>query len=182
MTLRWMYDASEPPPQPPHWHAAAGYIGGDTPHVWTLAEWKAQPAPLLLPIFTASNRLDNACAAGEDAWEILNELAGLGVPRGCTVVVDTETTLYTAYLRALDRFVHDGGYPLMNYGSLSFVIRNPLTSGGRWAADWTGLVQTGLVLDGVDGIRAIQIASSAMTGHPWDWSLIEDSIPLWQRP
>src|SRR3979411_1192168 len=31
LTVRWMYDASTPPPNPPHWHVAAGYIGGGTP-------------------------------------------------------------------------------------------------------------------------------------------------------
>ena len=49
--MRWMYDASTPPPNPPHWHVAAGYIGGDTPHVWTQAEWNAQWFPCRLPIF-----------------------------------------------------------------------------------------------------------------------------------
>ena len=37
-----MWDASTPPASVPGgpWDAAAGYIGGDTPHIWTVAEWR----------------------------------------------------------------------------------------------------------------------------------------------
>jgi hypothetical protein len=36
-----MFDASTPPASaPPGYRAVAGYIGGDTPHVWTGAEWR----------------------------------------------------------------------------------------------------------------------------------------------
>lgn len=54
MTKR-MYDAAYPPANPPHWDAAAGYIGGDTPHVWSAAEWRAQPVRYWLPIYVRSN-------------------------------------------------------------------------------------------------------------------------------
>ena len=53
--MRRMYDAAYPPSNPPHWDAAAGYIGGDTPHVWTAAEWARQPVRYRLPIFVRSN-------------------------------------------------------------------------------------------------------------------------------
>lgn len=181
MTLRWMYDASTPPASPPHWHVAAGYIGGDTPHVWTKAEWLAQPAPELLPIFTASNRADSAAAAVTDNGAIHAALEALGVPYGATVVVDIETRVYTAYLEELNELLlHQ--WPLMVYGSLSTVVHNPLTSGGRWAADWTDLVSTGIELVGTDGIKAAQIADDRMLGRPWDWSLIDSSVPLWAKP
>lgn len=179
--MRWMYDASEPPAEPPHWHVAGGYIGGNTPHVWTRDEWKAQPAPYLLPIWTASDREDTAAAAGQDAWDIITALNMLGVPRGVTIAVDTETTVYSRYIPALSDFLL-GQVRLMNYGSFSFVTRNPLTSGGRWAADWTGQVQTGLELDHTHGIVAVQIADDKMLSKPWDWSLIDAGIPLWARP
>lgn len=178
--MRWMYDASVPPPSPPNWHVAGGYIGGDTPHVWSREEWRAQPAPYLLPIWTASNRADTPEAAGQDAWEIISSLELLGVPRGATVAIDTETTVYNVYLQALSDFL--GPWVVMNYGSLSYVTRNPLTTGGRWAAKWTDQVATGLELIGVDGIRAVQIASAPMLGRPWDWSLIDPNLPLWPRP
>jgi hypothetical protein len=180
MTLRWMYDASTPPKNPPHWHVAAGYIGGDTPNVWTLAEWKAQPAPYLLPIWTASNRDDTAADAGEDAWGIIKKLSSLGVPGPVTVALDIETAVYSTYLLALNDFL--APHKLMTYGSLSSLVRNSATSGGRWAGDWTDNINIATDLIGTDDIVALQYANSQMTGHPWDHSLIEDTVLLWKNP
>jgi hypothetical protein len=179
MALRWMYDASVPPPGPPGLYACGGYIGGDTPHVWTPAEWASQPASFRLPIFTASNREDNACAAGEDAWEIRAALAALGVAEHCTVAVDIETRVYSTYLRALNIYL--APRPLMTYGSLSTLLRNPVTSGGRWAADWTGDVDTAQDEIGLSEIHAFQWANSQQSGRPWDLSLIDQAVPLWPR-
>ena len=53
-TLRF-YDAAYPPAKPPAADGVCIYIGGDTPHVWTLAEIEAQPARYRLPIFVRSN-------------------------------------------------------------------------------------------------------------------------------
>jgi hypothetical protein len=175
-----MYDASTPPASPPKWHVAAGYIGGDTPYVWTIDEWKAQPTPYLLPIWTASNRTDDTCAAGEDAWGIITKLAELSVPGPVTVAVDIETAVYSTYLKALNQFI--APHKLMVYGSLSTLTRNPVTSGGRWAGTWTDNIDSAIILAGTDDIVAVQFANSAMTGHPWDWSLIESPVPLWVNP
>lgn len=179
MTLRWMYDASVPPVPAPLLYAAGGYIGGDTPHVWTEAEWDAQPAAFRLPIFTASNREDIACAAGEDAWEIRNLLAALGVGESFTVAVDIETRVYSVYLQALNTYLWPR--PLMVYGSLSTLLRNPLTSGGRWAADWTGNIDIAVDDIGLDHIDAFQWASAGQLGKPYDLSAISSAVPLWPR-
>jgi hypothetical protein len=180
MGFRWMYDASEPPDDPPSWYAAAGYIGGDTPHVWTLADWKAQPAKYLLPIWTASNRADTAAAAGDDAWGIITALASYGVTGPITVAVDIETEIYNQYLRALNDFV--APHKLLTYGSLSSLVQNPKTSAGRWAGDWTDEISTDDLI-GTDDIVAVQIANSRMTGHPWDMSIIDsDVLKLWENP
>ena len=180
--MRWMYDASTPPLTPPKWHVAAGYIGGDTPHVWTPAEWARQPAAELLPIWTASNRADTGDAAVDDAADIVRALEDLGVPRGCSVCVDTETTLYTHYLEVLDFELTQARYPLINYGSYSFVIRNPVTAGGRWAASWTDNIMAGVDLAGRDRIVAVQWADDVMLHIGYDASVIEDQVPLWRRP
>lgn len=177
MALRWMYDASTPPETPPHWHVVGGYIGGNTPHVWTEAEWNAQPAPYRLPIFTASNRSDDAAMANIDGGIIREQLTALGVREGMLVCVDTETTVYTYYLEHLNMAVRP--WRLMNYGSLSFVIRNPVTDGGRWAALWTGDIFKDIPLIGQHHIVAAQWASDVMLHKPYDASVIDGSLPLW---
>ena len=179
MSLRWMADASVPPPSRPQLYAVAGYIGGDTPYVWTPQEWDDQPASFRLPIFTAANREDIACAAGEDAWEIRHELTALNVPVRFTVAVDIETRVYGTYLQALDAFL--APRPLMTYGSLDTLLRCPLTSGGRWAAEWTGLIMTAEEDIGQHGIRAFQWASAELAGRDYDLSVIESGVLLWPR-
>lgn len=172
-----MYDTAYPPAIPPHWYAVAGYIGGDTPHVWTEAEWHAQHASFRLPIFTADNRVNSPASAADDAPEILVKLEELGVPHGVTYAIDGETRIFPAYLEELDELTSP--YLLMDYGSLSYVTSNPVTSGGRWAARWTGRIADAVALIGHMNIRAVQWASGDMERTPWDWSVVEDSIPLW---
>lgn len=179
MALRWMADASVPPASKPHLYAVAGYIGGDTPHVWTPQEWDGQPAQFRLPVFTAANREDIACAAGEDAWEIRKALTGLNVAVRFTVAVDIEARVYDTYLRALDAFLSPR--PLMTYGSLSTLLRCPLTSGGRWAAEWTDQIVTAEEDIGQHGILAFQWADAAMLGRDYDLSVIESDVLLWSR-
>jgi hypothetical protein len=178
MTARWMYDAAVPPARPPHWYAVAGYIGGDTPHVWTAAEWAAQLAPHRLPIWTADNRLNSPASAAADAPQILAKLEELGVPPGVTVALDGETRIFPAYLEELNELVRP--YLLMDYGSLSFVTSNPVTSGGRWAADWTDRIADGVALLGHQAIAAVQWADDVARGTPYDWSVIQESVPLWR--
>lgn len=175
--VRWMYDDAFPPRHPPRFPVVAGYIGGDTPHVWTREEWDSQPAPFRLPIFTADNRADSPASAAVDAPVILAKLEELGVARGKAVALDGETRIFPAYLEELDELL--GEYKLMDYGSLSFVVHNPVTSGGRWAADWTNSISDALHLIGINSITAVQWASSDMRRTPYDWSIIEDSIQLW---
>lgn len=180
MTLRWMADASVPPASRPQLYAIAGYIGGDTPHVWTPQEWHGQPAQFRLPVFTAANREDIACAAGEDAWEIRAALAALSVPVRFTVAVDIETRVYDTYLRALDAYL--APRPVMAYGSLSTLLRCPLTSGGRWAAEWGHGIDPALQDIGQHGIRAFQWENAQQAGRDYDLSVIDSGVLLWPRP
>lgn len=177
MTLRWMADASVPPASRPRLYAIAGYIGGDTPEVWTHYDWAGQPAPFRLPIFTAANREDIACAAGEDAWEIMAALSALGVPTRFTVAVDIETRIYGTYLQALSAYL--APRPLLTYGSLSTLLHCPPTSGGRWAAKWGQGITPAVESIGQHDIRAFQWADAEMLGRDYDLSVIDDSVPLW---
>src|SRR5260221_11947368 len=87
-----MFDASVPPASAPAgYRAVAGYIGGDTPHVWTKAEWRRFHQLPQLPIWVRSNppQVDAQAHA-------LGPLPRLHPPRGpprVPLALDLETPL-----------------------------------------------------------------------------------------
>ena len=73
-----MFDASTPPSSaPPGYHAVAGYIGGDTPHVWTDAEWKRFGRLRKLPIWVRSDPA--AVNAEADPFSLFIRLASIEI-------------------------------------------------------------------------------------------------------
>ena len=167
--MRRMWDAAFPPANPPRWEAVAGYIGGNTPHVWTAAEWARQPARFRLPIFVRSHDGDpKADAAFSVRW-----LKGHGVPKGVTLALDYETRVDAAYLKAFDRTVVAAGWKVMVYGSRRTVLQNPKPSGGYWDAQWTNVPHLN------PGSAATQYGGDVTLGRPYDASLVADSTPLW---
>src|SRR6266536_1905062 len=82
-----MWDAALPPASPPKWEAVAGYIGGNTPHVWTDQEWARQQARWRLPIFTRSHDGDPSA----DAAHAIRWMTAHHVPKGVCVALDFET-------------------------------------------------------------------------------------------
>lgn len=175
--VRWMYDASNPDFIRPHLYAVAGYVGGDTPHVWTRQEWAASGASKRLPIFTASNRADSVIAAVEDGSAFRYALISLGVPQHVTVAVDIETRVYDNYLDELNEQMAD--WRLMTYGSVSTLVQNMTTTGGWWGAQWTDDVLAGVKAVESGKFNALQWADDIMLGKPYDLSVIRDDIPLW---
>lgn len=163
-----MYDAAYPPLSPPRWEVAAGYIGGNTPHVWTRSEWAAQLAPYRLPIWVRSDGGDPQ----RDADSAVTMLEVLGAPKGCAVALDLETRVDAAFVSTFNNIVVADGYKVLKYGSLSTIFQNPHTY-GTWVADWTGRVEQ----DG--GAVATQFASDEMLGTDYDASVIDASVPLW---
>lgn len=133
--MRLMFDASVPPMIPPAGYSAvAGYIGGDTPHVWTQAEWRRFKNLAKLPIFVRSNpggSMDDAMAALERLYEI-------GCPPGSFVVWDMEISVQPHYLASVNRIMEFFGYKVLVYGSASTVFRNPKLS-GYFVADYAGI-------------------------------------------
>ncbi len=169
MTLRRMFDAAFPPSSPPPWEVAAGYIGGNTPHVWTDQEWARQPARYRLPIFTRSTGGDpNGDAAASVRW-----LRAHGVPPGCCVALDYETRIDAGYLRTFDWIVGQVGYLTMVYGTRRTVLQNPKPSGGYWVAEWSGSPHL------YPGSAATQWSGSGPFGGEYDPNLVADSTPLW---
>lgn len=132
-----MWDASTPPAiVPPGFDAAAGYIGGDTPHVWTRPEWERLGTLAKLPIWVRSDPHD-AAQATSDAIGALDRLYMIGARPGCTVALDLETAVNAAYVNAFHSRMAFFGYHVWVYGSRSAVFGNPPCD-GYWVADFTG--------------------------------------------
>ena len=175
MSTRRMYDAAYPPARPPAWEAVAGYLGGDTPHVWTRAEWDRQPARYRLGIWTRSNpagysgTTEGRTAAA--AWR------ALGAPGGSTIGLDFEQAVDADYVHAFDAACVAAGYRCVLYGAESYVLHNPRPSGGYWLAHWTGTPY----LDTRSSIT--QYAGDVQLGTDYDANLVSDSLTLWDtRP
>jgi hypothetical protein len=174
--MRTMYDAAFPPKNPPQHDAIAGYIGGNTPHVWTVAEWEDQTAKsgarFWLPIYVRSN--PGSHDPFNDAAIACNWLLNRGMPEGMTLALDYETAVNANYLEEFDGVVSRAGWRVAVYGSISTVRKNPEPSGGYWIADWTGRPHI------VPGSVATQWSGSGPFGGAYDPNLVADSMPLWQ--
>jgi len=132
-----MWDASTPPPNvPPGFDAAAGYIGGDTPHVWTRDEWARLGKLPKLPIWVQSVPTTAARAQAE-AFVALEQLYHIGCPTGHAVALDLETAVDPAYVTAFGAVMRWAGFRTWVYGSRSTVFGNPALD-GYWVADYTG--------------------------------------------
>jgi len=169
MALRRCWDAAYPPASPPKWEVAAGYLGGNTPHVWTDAEWARQPARYRLPIFTRSTGGDPLA----DAHTAITWLVRHEVPRGVTLALDFETRVDPGYLEAFDSAVGNAGWKVMVYGTRRTVLQNPKPSGGYWDAQWNNIPHLN------PGSAATQYGGDTTLGQPYDASLVADSTPLW---
>lgn len=166
-----MIDSSAPVTGAPDVPVRAFYIGGQTPHIWTDREIGQLTSRWALPIFVNVRQGESAAA---DATYIIDWLRSHGWDRGSTVAVDTEAVIEPGYLAALDQHVGAAGWLLMDYQSKVAVAGNPVTSGGRWVADWTGQPHLR------DGDNATQYLPGSMSGKPWDESLIRATVKLHQ--
>ena len=128
-----MWDAANPPrTSPKGYQAAAGYIGGDTPHVWTVEEWERLGRLPKLPIYVRSN---DGTDPHEDAFQTLKRLYQIGCPPGSRIALDMETRVNANYVATFYRRVRFFGYRLWVYGSAVSVFRNPACN-GYWVADF----------------------------------------------
>lgn len=141
----------------------AGYIGGDTPHVWTRAEWHRFGKLPKLPIFVRSNE----GAPISDAGVALMRLRQIGARPGCAVALDLETRVDPPYVTEFGSVLQFFGYRVLPYGSISTIFRNPPLN-GYWIAHYTGNTPPQTPLTGK--IRGLQYADAQETGVPWDVS------------
>jgi hypothetical protein len=138
MTLYHGFDASLPPKSAyPGTDIVAGYIGGDTPHVWTLNEWRAcqgnNTPRRVLPIWTADfskNAVTSAIAAG-------NAMRAFGWNRGGRLcALDSETSLNVLWIQNFEKTLDkEHSFATLDYRSLEALVAAP--SGlPEWVAHW----------------------------------------------
>ena len=171
MTTLEMGDSSTPVVPPANLPVYAVYLLGDTPHIWTGPEIKALRARWCVPICVHDYPAGDPRAL---AAQFIAALHGQGVPGGSLVALDTESTPMPEYVAAFNDAMTAGGYPLAEYESKGPLGTNPPTSGGRWVADWTGVPHL------FPGSIATQYASSDMIKLPWDASVIDGTVKLWE--
>jgi peptidoglycan hydrolase-like protein with peptidoglycan-binding domain len=144
-----------------------GYIGGDTPHVWSLADWNSQHVRFRLPIFVRSNPA-GASAAG-DVGAALTQLRALGAPSGILVAWDMETAADAAYIKAVYNLITADGYKLIVYGSQSSVFGNDNPDGLYWGAEWTS----------VSGLKPGDAITQFVSFNSYDVDTAEATLPYW---
>jgi len=134
--LHHMFDAAYPPLEPyPGCQGVAGYLGGNTPHVWTLDEWLRFKDLRQLGIWVAdlgASAADSGAAAAAAAkalgWRPHAETTR-------AIVLDLETAVDPAWVNAYANAVEAAGYQTWVYGSESTVVQNPPRA-GYWIASW----------------------------------------------
>jgi hypothetical protein len=141
-TLVRMFDAAFPPPSPyPGCGAVAGYIGGNTPHVWSATEWNhASDGGRLhqLPIWVGFGETDPvghakkaAAAAASLGW------AAHHSPAWRAIVADVENVAETAWLEAFGTQLRAEGFLCWPYMSASVLSSDP-PGYSVWLAKWDG--------------------------------------------
>ena len=139
-----LFDAAFAGPDEPRVNGCIFYGGGDTPHVWTMAEILAAPGQFRLFCWVRSNPAQVNAAA--DTGACLNALSSIGYPKGKAVLLDLETAVDQAYVDTFGQALHGGGYLVWDYGSTSTLFRNPALD-GYFPSDPTGVdhIQPGWV-------------------------------------
>lgn|SRR6185437_8776051 len=163
-----MLDTSNPGAAmlPAGYKAVAGYIGGDTPHVWSPQQWKQFKGVRKLPIWV--DDIKTGPAAGEaDGWACLEALFKLGVPTGKVVAYDIETSKDANRAYAFAKVLNYAGFVVWLYGSRSTVLT--IQFADYWVADYTNVPHWPTVR----ATRACQYeANVAIAGVTWDVSVI----------
>lgn len=106
------YDASTPPANPPVADIVAFYLGGDTPHVWSISEIAATTTRYRLPIWTRSN--PQPSLALPDSQAMLSQLYSIGAPP-CLTALDLEGAVTDTYVTAYYGYLHGPGYSVSPY-------------------------------------------------------------------
>lgn len=167
--MKTMYDNTSLLVPEPNTDVLAFYIGGNTPHVWTIDELNRSTRRYRLPTYVRSYPGVNPHV---DSGSALTRLSQIGAPKGISTALDVETMVNPPYVSAYGADLHNAGYRVLVYGSLSVVTGNPALD-GLWVADWDGVQQWDA--DDPIMVKAIQWQSFAN----YDLSIVMDDVPLW---
>jgi hypothetical protein len=139
-SLSLAFDASVPPSQPyPGARGVMGYVGGNTPHVWSVAEWRRFEHLYQWPIWVGAGEA-NPQIHGHQAVDAVTSLGWtprLPFDRRRAILLDYETQVDAAWIDAFAHVIWAGGFETMVYGSQSTVVDNPPKE-GRWIALYNG--------------------------------------------
>lgn len=176
------YDAAWPPQDPPpDDRVVMGYLGGDTPHPWSLADWLSQPARYRVGIWTRSDPQSHAQALGispaalgtQEGRLAASIWKALGATPGSLIVVDLEMAVCPQFVTAMDAEVVAAGFKLAEYGSKSTLFQNPKASGGYFPADLTGMPH----------LYPGTLLTQYKFENNWDDDTVAASVVLWDtRP
>lgn len=173
LTRGIMYDTSNPAglSLPRGAAAVAGYIGGDTPHIWTRTQWQQFGRLPKLPIWVRSNVPNNirsAPLATADAFAALTRLYRLGVPRGSRLGLDLETAVDPVYVNRFGDIMEWAGFYPWVYGSAGFVFKNPALR-GYFPAEYKGFP----FMYNHSDVRGTQYADAEQLHINWDATLVK---------
>jgi len=172
LPVRKMFDASVLPAViPAGYEIAAGYIGGDTPHVWTEQEWRRVSHLKRLPIWVYDPRSGNP---DEDAVEAFLSLYRLGATVGAPLALDMETHVDKEYVIRFSSLIKWARLRCWVYGSADTVFGNP-SADGFWVGDWTGTPH----------MHGGGVATQYARGNEYDSSVVEGWAylhELWAGP
>jgi hypothetical protein len=137
-----VFDASIPPDQPyPNCHGVAGYIGGNTPHVWAAREWNAASDNGRLPMlpiwvgFGESDPADHAHLAAQQAVRL--GWAAHHSPSWRAIVLDVENVSERAWIESFGAALRGLGFLCWPYMSAAVLPSDP-PGYTVWMALWDG--------------------------------------------
>jgi hypothetical protein len=137
-----VYDASRPPDRPyPNCEGVAGYIGGNTPHVWTAEEWNRASDNgrlAMLPIWVGFGEADPAGHAHQAAIAAVRlGWAARHSPRWRAIVLDVENVSEQPWIIAFGDTLRSLGFLCWPYMSASALPSDP-AGYTVWLALWDG--------------------------------------------
>jgi len=130
----------------------AGYIGGDTPHIWTTEEWREYVVnPGMRCVFLIyvppQSRSAYSTQAGIAWAKVAMQAAQVaydaGVPKEAAIILDIEAPMESpgsdAACQSWTAYLQSQNVPCGVYGPYSAFLRWPATPEVAWVARWPGV-------------------------------------------